>query len=168
MRFKGWTTNIFAKPSGKRLEICCLMRRKFSLWNMKVSWLGSDIISSQHPLFFQQQICINWKCKRFYIYEGYEGYIYIQVFISVFFLFQTDFLYILIVHTEKIIIYRSYFHILCFPGQRKLKNLRSLWNISKPSHWFQQKHQQTNCLFLVHILYQLCFVCWDWGLEHKI
>ena len=104
---------------------------------------------------------INWKCKRFYIYEGYEGYIYIQVFISVFFLFQTDFLYILIVHTEKIIIYRSYFHILCFPGQRKLKNLPSLWNISKPSEateFSRSISKQTVCFLCTFCTNYVLFV----------
>ena len=106
---------------------------------------------------------INWKCKRFYIYEGYEGYIHTSIYFSLFFFSRQTF-FIFLSYSEKIIIYRSYFHILCFPGQRKLKNLPSLWNISKPSQRVQQKPQPTNCLFLLNILHQLGFAPLDWGL----
>ena len=64
---------------------------------MNVSWLGSDIISSEHPLFFTTTNMKTENVKGF-IFMKVMKVIYIQqVFISVFFLFQTDFLYILIV-----------------------------------------------------------------------
>ena len=136
---------------------------------MKYGSLGKEVISFlQNIRFFFTKTNINWKCKRFYIYEGYEGYIHTYMYLFQSFFFSRQTFFIFLSYSEKIIINRSYFHILCFPGQRKLKNLPSLWNISKPSHSVEQKHQQTNCLFLLNIFYQLCFVWLDWGLEPKI
>ena len=74
-------------------------------------------------LFYKQQISTE-NVKGFIFMKVMKViYIYKYLFQSFFFSRQTFFIFLS--YSEKIIIYRSYFHILCFPGQRKLKNLRS-------------------------------------------
>ena len=140
------TTNIFAKCSGNVIQVCCLMRRKFGLWNMKVSWLGSDIISSEHPLFLRKQISTE-NVKGFIFMKVMKViYTYKYLFQSFFFSRQTFFIFLS--YSEKIIIYRSYFHILCFHGQRKLKNLPSPWNISNQATKFGRSISKQTVCFL--------------------